>query len=132
VRTFRRELWRQKNWLLHHDNAPSHTSVFTREFFYQKQHDWQKFESMWRGRLYSIAAPAVSTTSEDQRSRELWAVENFCSVPSPSLPRKVGPWSIAKEAQRNVRQPIPWGLSIVDKLETMYQYVYSANKDVFN
>jgi hypothetical protein len=20
------ELWRQKNWLLHHDNAPSHTS----------------------------------------------------------------------------------------------------------
>jgi hypothetical protein len=21
------ELWRQKNWLLHHDNAPSHTSL---------------------------------------------------------------------------------------------------------
>jgi hypothetical protein len=29
-----------KNWLLHHDNAPSHTSFFTGEFFYQKQHDW--------------------------------------------------------------------------------------------
>jgi hypothetical protein len=26
------ELWWQKNWLLHHDNAPSHTSFFTREF----------------------------------------------------------------------------------------------------
>jgi hypothetical protein len=26
------ELWRQKNWLLHHDNAPSHTSFFKREF----------------------------------------------------------------------------------------------------
>jgi hypothetical protein len=25
------ELWRQKNGLLHHDNAPSHTSFFTRE-----------------------------------------------------------------------------------------------------
>jgi hypothetical protein len=29
----RPELWRQKNWLLHHDNAPSHTSLITREFF---------------------------------------------------------------------------------------------------
>jgi hypothetical protein len=27
------ELWRQKNWLLHHDNKPSHTSFFTSEFF---------------------------------------------------------------------------------------------------
>jgi histone-lysine N-methyltransferase SETMAR len=25
------ELWRQKNWLLHHNNTPSHTSFFTRE-----------------------------------------------------------------------------------------------------
>jgi hypothetical protein len=27
------ELSRQKNWLLHHDSAPSHISFFTREFF---------------------------------------------------------------------------------------------------
>jgi hypothetical protein len=27
------ELWRQKNWLLHHDNTPSNTSFSTREFF---------------------------------------------------------------------------------------------------
>jgi hypothetical protein len=26
------KLWRQKNWLLHHDEAPSHTSLSTREF----------------------------------------------------------------------------------------------------
>jgi hypothetical protein len=26
------ELWQRKNWLLHHDNTPSHTSFFTREF----------------------------------------------------------------------------------------------------
>jgi hypothetical protein len=26
------ELWRQKNWLLHQDNTPSHTSFFTSEF----------------------------------------------------------------------------------------------------
>jgi hypothetical protein len=32
----RPKLWRQKNWLLQHNNAPSHTSFFTREFFYQK------------------------------------------------------------------------------------------------
>jgi hypothetical protein len=31
-RRLRRELWRQKNWLLHHDTAPSHSSFFTRQF----------------------------------------------------------------------------------------------------
>jgi hypothetical protein len=31
-RRLRPELWRQKNRLLHHDNVPSHTSCFTREF----------------------------------------------------------------------------------------------------
>jgi hypothetical protein len=33
VRRLRPELWRQKNRLLYQDNAPSHTSCFTREFF---------------------------------------------------------------------------------------------------
>jgi hypothetical protein len=28
VRRFRPELWRQKNWQLHHDNTPPHTSFF--------------------------------------------------------------------------------------------------------
>jgi histone-lysine N-methyltransferase SETMAR len=32
VQRLRPELWQQKNWLLHHDNALSHTSFFTREF----------------------------------------------------------------------------------------------------
>jgi hypothetical protein len=32
VQRFCLKLWQQKNWLLHHDNAPSHTSIFTREF----------------------------------------------------------------------------------------------------
>jgi hypothetical protein len=31
VQRLRYELWRQTNWLLHHDNAPSHSSIFTRE-----------------------------------------------------------------------------------------------------
>jgi hypothetical protein len=26
------KLWREQNWLLHHDNAPSHTSVFNQQF----------------------------------------------------------------------------------------------------
>jgi hypothetical protein len=30
MRRFRPELWQQRNWLLHHENTPSHTS-----FFYQ-------------------------------------------------------------------------------------------------
>jgi hypothetical protein len=33
VRRLCPELWQQKNWLLHCDNAPSQTSFFTREFF---------------------------------------------------------------------------------------------------
>jgi hypothetical protein len=32
VQTFRPKIFRQKNWLLHHDNAPSHTTFFTKEF----------------------------------------------------------------------------------------------------
>jgi hypothetical protein len=32
VRRLRRYLWRQKSWLLHLENAPSHTSFFAREF----------------------------------------------------------------------------------------------------
>jgi hypothetical protein len=27
------EIWRQKKWPLHHDNTPTHTSSFNREFF---------------------------------------------------------------------------------------------------
>jgi transposase len=26
------KLWREQTWLLHHDNAPSHTSIFTQQF----------------------------------------------------------------------------------------------------
>jgi hypothetical protein len=36
VQRLRPELWQQKNWLLHHDNKQSHTSFFTREFFFTK------------------------------------------------------------------------------------------------
>jgi hypothetical protein len=32
VRRRRPELWREHTWLLHHDNAPSHTSVLTQQF----------------------------------------------------------------------------------------------------
>jgi hypothetical protein len=32
VRRFHPEHWRQENWLLHQDSAPSHTSSVTREF----------------------------------------------------------------------------------------------------
>jgi hypothetical protein len=32
VRRRRPELWREQIWLLHHDNTPSHTSVFTQQF----------------------------------------------------------------------------------------------------
>jgi hypothetical protein len=33
VRRFLPELWRRNNWLLYHDDAPSHTSFSTKEFF---------------------------------------------------------------------------------------------------
>jgi hypothetical protein len=32
VRRRRPELWREQTWLLHHDSAPSHTSVLTQQF----------------------------------------------------------------------------------------------------
>jgi hypothetical protein len=36
VRRLRPELWRQKNWLLHHDKAPSHTFFSPGNFFFTK------------------------------------------------------------------------------------------------
>jgi hypothetical protein len=39
VRRLRPELWRQRNWLLHHDSALSHTSFFTRECLTKIKHD---------------------------------------------------------------------------------------------
>jgi hypothetical protein len=32
VRRRRPAFWREQTWLLHHDNAPSHTSVLTQQF----------------------------------------------------------------------------------------------------
>jgi hypothetical protein len=32
VRRLRPKLWREQTWLLHRDNAPSHTSVLTQQF----------------------------------------------------------------------------------------------------
>jgi hypothetical protein len=32
VQRLRPEIWRQRNWLLYHDNAPFHTSFFARQF----------------------------------------------------------------------------------------------------
>jgi hypothetical protein len=33
LRLVRPELWTEKNWILHHDNAPSHSALTVREFF---------------------------------------------------------------------------------------------------
>ncbi|UYV77099.1 hypothetical protein LAZ67_14003280 [Cordylochernes scorpioides] len=32
IRQKRPDLWKNKNWLLHHDNAPAHTSLLVRDF----------------------------------------------------------------------------------------------------
>jgi hypothetical protein len=39
VRRLRPELWRQKKWLLHHDNALSRAFFLATESFYYKQHN---------------------------------------------------------------------------------------------
>ena len=33
----RKALWRDKSWLLHHDNAPTHTALSVRQFLAEKQ-----------------------------------------------------------------------------------------------
>jgi len=32
VQRYRLQLWREQTWLLHHDNAPSHTAILTYQF----------------------------------------------------------------------------------------------------
>jgi hypothetical protein len=34
------ELWAEKHWILHHNNAPLHLALIVREFFHQKRHDY--------------------------------------------------------------------------------------------
>ena len=36
MRRKRPEMWKNRNWLLHHDNAPAHTSLVVREFLTKK------------------------------------------------------------------------------------------------
>ena len=36
VREMRRELWQDKSWLLHHDNAPAHNALSIRQFLAEK------------------------------------------------------------------------------------------------
>ncbi|UYV76633.1 hypothetical protein LAZ67_14001537 [Cordylochernes scorpioides] len=36
IRQKRPDLWKNKNWFLHHDNAPAHTSLLVRDFLAQK------------------------------------------------------------------------------------------------
>jgi hypothetical protein len=36
VQRLRLDIWRKKSWLLHHDNAPFHTSFLNRNFFLPK------------------------------------------------------------------------------------------------
>ncbi|UYV78760.1 hypothetical protein LAZ67_16002673 [Cordylochernes scorpioides] len=37
IRQKRPDLWKNKNWLLHHDNAPAHTSLLVRDFLAKKK-----------------------------------------------------------------------------------------------
>lgn len=37
IRRKRPELWQNKSWVLHHDNAPSHTAIIIREFLMRNQ-----------------------------------------------------------------------------------------------
>jgi hypothetical protein len=58
------EFWRQKNWLFHHDNAPSHT-FFQRGIILQKQHDcrlhppyfslFPRIKIKWKGSHFDTA-----------------------------------------------------------------------------
>ena len=36
MREKRRELWQDKSWLLHHDNAPAHNALNIRQFLAEK------------------------------------------------------------------------------------------------
>ncbi|UYV65429.1 hypothetical protein LAZ67_3004342 [Cordylochernes scorpioides] len=38
IRQKRPDLWKNKNWLLHHDNAPAQTSLLVRDFLAKKKH----------------------------------------------------------------------------------------------
>ena len=55
VRQKRPEMWKNRDWLLHHDNAPAHTSLLVREFL-----TWPLFPTL---PTHLTWPPAISTCS---------------------------------------------------------------------
>jgi hypothetical protein len=77
VRRLRSEIWLQKNWLLHHDNAPSHTSFLTRESLTKNNTNVfphlpnLKFRHVDTIELIEAESQVVLTTSQNTTSRML-------------------------------------------------------------
>ncbi|UYV75689.1 hypothetical protein LAZ67_13001022 [Cordylochernes scorpioides] len=64
IRQKRPDLWKNKNWLLHHDNAPAHTSLLVRDFLAKnntlmmpRSH---RISQIWPPLYYEVRSASVS------------------------------------------------------------------------
>jgi hypothetical protein len=94
--------WWQKNWLLHHNNASSHTCFFTREFFTKKWLSSPTHHSglAWLLQLFSfpdwryhrsVVVKALCYKPEGRGFETRLGVW-FCQLPNPS--GRTGPWGL--------------------------------------
>ncbi|UYV75887.1 CLCN3 [Cordylochernes scorpioides] len=61
------DLWKNKNWLLHHDNAPAHKSLLVRDFFGQNQHTNDAAQPPYSPDLAPLVHREIATnTAPDQ------------------------------------------------------------------
>jgi hypothetical protein len=78
VRRLRPELWQQKNWVLHHDNAPSHTSFYHHEIFDQKQHYCRpRLKKKLKGRHFYTIGDGGRNAGGDHLPSELDFPDSF-------------------------------------------------------
>ncbi|UYV78256.1 hypothetical protein LAZ67_16000691 [Cordylochernes scorpioides] len=85
IRQKRPDLWKNKNWLLHHDNAPAHTSLLVRDFLAKNNTlmmPQPPYSPDWPPGIYPSFKNSVRTS-------ETTTISQHCVVQAETVARRV-------------------------------------------
>jgi hypothetical protein len=129
----RPELWRQKKWLLHHDSAPPHTSLFTRDFLYQTQHDCRPptHPDFLFPRL-TIQLKDRHLDTVENRRRCWTASQNTTSRMHLKTARALGTAILAEgDLMVTIRSKASFWPDVSSSPENYYWLLYASSKSIF-
>ena len=128
VRRLRPQLWREKSWLLHHDDAPSHTFVLTHQFVAKKQNFCYSPPTVlpWFGILWLLTISKNEIEAERTPVRFHWGDQGWIAESAWHSDRRRLPGSVSKmetvgpastcgrELLRGWRRPIGFMVSFMN------------------